>query len=335
MSTLDRSRPSLDDGELERGSQRVARAAQLVAVVLLALALGVLASSGRDPAPPASDDPSLAPRVDPDSSSRDESDAVSQAPADAAVPAAPKAPPTQIAGGEAPAGMVAVPAGPFIMGRADGGDDERPPHEVSLGPYFIDATEVTVGAFLECVRSGPCRPPGPHCPGPGADRPTHPVACVDWSQAQSYCAWVGKRLPTEAEWEKAARGTDQRAYPWGEETPTCARASFNDRGEEAGAARGCGRGASWPVGSFPSGASPYGALDMAGNVWEWVADRWAPDYYAQSPRTDPAGPQTGDMHVRRGGSWRSLEIYLPSAVRGRMDPAERNEIVGFRCAKSP
>jgi formylglycine-generating enzyme required for sulfatase activity len=206
---------------------------------------------------------------------------------------------------------------------------------VTLGAYFIDATEVTVDAYLACVERGPCRAPGPRCPGPGADRPTHPVACVDWNQAQSYCSWVGKRLPTEAEWEKAARGGDQRPYPWGHAPPTCVRVAFNDRGEDPGAVRGCGRGASWPVGSFAAGASPYGALDMAGNVWEWVADHWSPDYYAESPRTDPSGPESGDMRVRRGGSWRSLGVFLPSAVRGRMDPAERNEIVGFRCAKSP
>jgi formylglycine-generating enzyme required for sulfatase activity len=249
--------------------------------------------------------------------------------------------------------MVHVPGGTFSMGSPNGvGDeDERPQHQVTLSDYCIDKTEVTVAAYRRCVASGTCTAaPEPTkdgidslCNGTRADRHDHPVNCVDWNQAEAYCAWANKRLPSEAEWEHAARGGDGRTYPWGNEAPSVKR--LNACGSECrvlGKRLGRewkvmyedndGREATAPVGSFPSGASPFGALDMAGNVWEWTAD-WYGAYMAGAS-TNPHGPKDGTTRVIRGGGWFDIDAaWLRGAIRDGYGSADRYADVGFRCAR--
>ncbi|MDE3019958.1 MAG: SUMF1/EgtB/PvdO family nonheme iron enzyme, partial [Nitrospirota bacterium] len=184
--------------------------------------------------------------------------------------------------GQDGAPMVLVPAGEFTMGSNEV-DDEQPIHQVHLDAFYMDTFEVTTSryaAFLKATQLAPPRRWEEARLPRDADRP---VIGVTWFMADNYCRWAGKRLPTEAEWEKAARGTDGRAYPWGNEEPT------NDRGN-FGKPRWTGYDTLAPVGSFKSGNSPYGIADMAGNVWEWVADWYAADYYASSPSKNPTGP---------------------------------------------
>ncbi len=232
-------------------------------------------------------------------------------------------------------GMVIVPAGEFSMGcEKKGGrecpDNEMPAHKVYLDAFYIDKFEVTVDEYELCVKVKKCKKQrtaiGPCTYGkPGK----YPVNCVSWNQAKNYCAFAEKRLPTEAEWEKAARGTDGRMYPWGNEKPDCSLAVFND-----GEGNGCGKNYPWPVGSKPKGASPYGAMDMAGNVWEWTADRYGDEYYKYSPAKNPKGPG-GKERVPRGGGWDSPpENMRPTTRRGR-SPNWVNRSYGIRCAKSP
>jgi len=241
--------------------------------------------------------------------------------------------------------MILIPEGTFIRGDAYGDSDELPIRTLYQNAFYIDKYEVTVAEYRDCVASGRCGQPekflGPpktyeadFCNGRRTDRDNHPINCMRWWEADQYCQWAGKRLPTEAEWEKAARGTDGRRFPWGEEQANCDRAVIDDGGD------GCGRESTWPVGSFPSGASPYGVMDMSGNVWEWVSDWYARDYYAQAPDRNPYNdtPQAlvnKPPKVLRGGSWADqTELIHRTANRVQYDPnTSPDYTVGFRCAK--
>lgn len=219
-----------------------------------------------------------------------------------------------------------VPAGEFTMGRQNGDDNEMPIHAVFLDSFWIDQTEVTNGMYAVCVNDGVCKLPGSK---ESLTRSNYygetkynkyPVIFVDWNMAKTYCEWAGRRLPTESEWEKAARGTDAFNYPWGNAMPDKNLLNYNDV-----------MGDTTEVGAYPDGASPYGALDMAGNVWEWVNDWFASDYYQNSPISNPTGPASGQMHVLRGGSWNVADDIVRSTYRGR-HPSEPNLGIGFRCA---
>jgi formylglycine-generating enzyme required for sulfatase activity len=216
---------------------------------------------------------------------------------------------------------VRVPAGTFLMG-AEGDARDNPARVVYLDTFWIGQTEVTNAQYAECVASNVCTvPTNSHWNDPTlAD---HPVTNVTWEQAQTYASWVGGRLPTEAEWEKAARGTDARPYPWGSEAPGAMHANLNFT-----------IGRTVPVGSYPQGASPYGALDMAGNVEEWVADRYDPNYYTVSPDSNPQGPDIGMLRVLRGGSFTFNLLNARSFVRGKISPDAKFDSVGFRVAIS-
>ena len=224
--------------------------------------------------------------------------------------------------------MVLVPAGEFTMGSLGGDPDEQPVRQVYVGAFFMDKHQVAVsqyGRFLEATHQE--RPPD----WTAMNKPAYqnrPIANVDWAEADTYCTWAGKRLPTEAEWEKAARGTDGRTYPWGNEPPTRFHAN-------AGKEVFSNRGTLTPVGTLEAGMSPYGIYDMAGNVWEWVSDWYDQDYYKSGPVQNPPGPRKGDYKVVRGGSWGSGTDDLRAANREVHVPSFRGFGTGFRCAKNP
>ena len=224
--------------------------------------------------------------------------------------------------------MAVVPAGEFIMGSQGGPADEQPAHRVYVDAFFMDKYEVSVGQYAEFLKATSLEAP------PDWDimnQPQHqkrPVVNMDWADAATYCKWAGKRLPTEAEWEKAARGTDGRIYPWGNETPTGLHANFGKKEWNNHAAL-------LPVGKLEDGKSPYGIYDMAGNAWEWVSDWYDHDYYKNSPSQNPAGPSSTKFKVLRGGSWSNTQDDLRSANPHIYDPASRYHNVGFRCAKTP
>jgi formylglycine-generating enzyme required for sulfatase activity len=228
--------------------------------------------------------------------------------------------------------MAVVPGGPFLMGSRDGQgrDDERPQRTVHVDAFAIDTVEVTNARYLTFVEAtGHRHPPNPYGDGlltsaKGIER--LPIVQVNWHDAADYCQWAGKRLPTEAEWEKAARGEDSRLYPWGDEPPTAERANYEREWDDGKALR--------VVGSMPGGRSPYGVHDMAGNAREWVQDWYAPDYYKQAPNRNPTGPANGVLKVIRGGSWRSPLADIGAASRGRGGFALRTHGTGFRCARS-
>jgi len=271
--------------------------------------------------------------------------------------------------------MVFIPAGEFWMGAAEEtlrpirefckqhttsdycqnvqyDRDELPRHRVMLDAFYIDRFEVTNALFEKFVQATrrltsaeveresavwQMLPDGrsqrsqikganwraPNGPGSAA-QPSHPVVHVTWFEAAAYCEWAGKRLPTEAEWEKAARGADGYRFPWGNDWDPTRSNSY--RGATSGAT---------PVGSYPQGASPYGVQDMAGNVWEWVADWYDESYYGVSPAQNPPGPAKGKIRVARGGSWNEGPLFMVTTLRFAAQPAFRSNIRGFRCAKTP
>ena len=252
--------------------------------------------------------------------------------------------------------MLLVPAGPFLMGAVSGGEaDEQPRHEVTLPAFYLDETEVTNQAYAEAVAAGVCDPPLPGSAtanGYGPDRhfrgPRQPVSSISWDNAHAYCAWRGKRLPSEAEWEKAARGSDERRYPWGDEPPNETLARYESQ-------------VTSDVGTHPAGAGPYGHLDLAGNVWEWVEDVYDPYAYRRPSAAEGHGGSceqslaafdelrrrgqqgfTGSNpipteceRVLRGGAFN----YHPTGLRvtNRVHHPGRYRLVmsGFRCAKDP
>ena len=223
--------------------------------------------------------------------------------------------------------MVYVPAGEFLMGSKDdpdAEDNEHPQHTIYVSAFWIDKTEVTNEQYGRCVAAGTCQASRYANSLNGADQP---VVGVSWHDAQAYCEWAGKRLPTEAEWEKAARGTDGRKYPWGNGF-NGSKVNFNDTGD--------GYRYTAPVGSYLGGTSPYGALNMAGNVWEWCEDWYNEGYYANSPQRDPQGPNSGEYRVVRGGSWYDDEGFVRAALRFWYEPDYRDGSFGFRCvSQSP
>jgi formylglycine-generating enzyme required for sulfatase activity len=227
--------------------------------------------------------------------------------------------------------MVRVPAGTFTMGSDRGDADERPERQVRLAAYSIDRHEATQAQYGRCVRAGACRAPKQYV---GSVGPTLPVVGVTWHDAARYCAWVGKRLPSEAEWERAARGQDGRTYPWGAGL-SCAKANFGSFLGD-GPCAGSNPGRILAVGSRPAGISPTGAHDLAGNVWEWVDDIYAP-YPMGGP--DKAVSKNGGQgpgrarRVVRGGSCCSYFAMPTTTNRLAFPPDYADNDIGFRCAR--
>jgi len=253
---------------------------------------------------------------------------------------------------------ILIPAGSFWMGCNAAVDsecayDEKPYHEVTLSGYYIDRTEVTLDAYNACIDAGYCTAIDDWHSGCNSDyysgRGNHPINCVTWQQASAYCSWAGKRLPTEAEWEKAARGPDGRKFPWGNGAASCSYAVMYD--ESAGGS-GCGLSSTMEVCSkSPAGDSPYHLCDMAGNVWEWVADWYAINYYANSPSVDPQGPDVSSgppcyidaanepYKVLRGGAFDRYDYdwengMMRTSLRSAgIEAGYTEDIIGFRCAR--
>lgn len=249
--------------------------------------------------------------------------------------------------------LLYVPAGEFPMGSEHGLMDEQPVHSVQLDAFWIDRTEVTNAMYAACVESGRCEEPSSLFYYADPAYRDHPVAHVSWNDAKAYCAWAGRRLPTEAEWEKAAAwdpSTNTKlVYPWGNEFD-CRKGNFDDETEldkftVAGGPNCDGHVRSAPAGSFPAGASPYGALDMGGNVWEWVHDAFIEtdpmsssitNYYAVSPASNPQGVDPGitKYRVMRGGAWNLNFGFGRAAYRLWFGLDDSYDFAGFRCASS-
>jgi formylglycine-generating enzyme required for sulfatase activity len=232
--------------------------------------------------------------------------------------------------------LIMIPAGEFLMGSpsGEGDNDEHPQHRVYLNAYYIGKYEVTNAQFARFVNDTGYNAGGDWKKYYNSSTADHPVVCVSWNDAKAYCNWSNLRLPTEAEWEKAARGTDGRKYPWGDNWDA-QRCNWWQGPQLSGMANiSNGRG-TLSVGSFPSGASPYGCMDMAGNVWEWCNDWYGENYYSQSPQSNPEGPGSGSLRVLRGGSWAyDLPYYFRAAVRCWLNPDYWNFVNGFRVARS-
>lgn len=246
---------------------------------------------------------------------------------------------------------VPVPAGSFWMGSVDdaGEEDERPRTHVTLNRFCMDRTEVTTRSYDRCVSDGACSEPRsidaedePFCNWRQPGRGDHPINCITWFQAEAYCRWAGKRLPTEAEWEYAARGTDEREYPWGNERPTARRLNAaggerdDDRERWVGIQPLFEASDGWretaPVGSYRAGRSPFGVLDMAGNVFEWTAD-WYANHLSGGTVTNPQGPDSGEYRVIRSSSYfvRTAQA-VRAAHRGGARPTNAGSVIGVRCA---
>jgi formylglycine-generating enzyme required for sulfatase activity len=225
--------------------------------------------------------------------------------------------------------MVTIPAGPFVRGTTSGGFDEQPQRTVYLDTFSIDRHEVTNYQYQQFVLATGHRkagPPSRYAKSIGKMRGTNqPVVYVSWDDATEYCQWKGKRLPTEAEWEKAMRGSDGRLWPWGDQEKP--------------------NGANWArvqddydvttrVGTFQTDKSPYGVMDGAGNVMEWVADWYQEAYYKDAPEKNPPNPEYGTYRVMRGGSYTTTGADLHITSRSKMVPDFRDETIGFRCAIS-
>lgn len=224
--------------------------------------------------------------------------------------------------------MVHVSAGFFLMGGQTSNDASLPQSTVYLDRFWIDQYEVTNAVYASCVAAGACNPPSntrSHDRLSYYNNPTYanyPVIYVSWNDANDFCQWRGGNLPTEAQWEKAARGDDERTYPWGNAGPDCDLANYT----------GC-LGDTSEVGRYPAGASPYGAFDMAGNVWEWVADWYDINYYDNAPIENPMGPAVGTYKTLRGGSWSDGVAYIHVAFRNYNVPNNRFDYIGFRCVQ--
>jgi len=236
--------------------------------------------------------------------------------------------------------LLYVPAGEFLMGSIDSDSeanpDEKPQHTVYLDAFWIDQTEVTNAMYKLCVQAGLCHAPSDTTYYANAKFGNSPVGYVSWNDAQAYCHWAGRQLPTEAQWEKAARGIDGRLYPWGNSSITGNLANFCDSNcqfQWKNKAINDGFGVFSPVGNYPAGVSNYGAPDMAGNVWEWVADWFGENYYASSPSSNPTGPAAGQLRVLRGGSWYDEAKYLRAAYRDKLDPVGADGGGGIRCSR--
>ena len=263
--------------------------------------------------------------------------------------------------------MVYVAGGRFWMGCNDAVDtecydDEKPGREVQLESFWLDKHEVTVAAYRQCVEAGRCSGRGLETPyWNDEEQPTaawacnwnktgrsdHPINCVNWAQAQAYCGWAGKRLPSEVEWEKGARGSDGRKYPWGNveyegggRVANIADETAKEHASRWSIAEGYEDGyyGTAPVGTFPLGASPYGALDMVGNVWEWVADWYDGDseysHYNGSWYVGPRSARASDrLRSLRGGSWHFIPMFARASFRSGGSPSDRSVFVGFRCAQ--
>lgn len=220
------------------------------------------------------------------------------------------------------AGMAQIPAGTFTMGSESGANDERPAHDVYLDAFWIDRYEVTTAEWNTYAQAA-----GLRIRSGAAD---HPIISVSWFDATDYCQWAGKRLPSEAEWEKAARQTDARTYPWGEDIDRTRANYGTDKCCDVDGSDGYLFTA--PVGQYPEGESPYGIHDMAGNVWEWVADWYHSEYYTLQAERNPAGPTDGTLRVVRGGSWSNSPELLRASYRRACSPVSADGNLGFRCA---
>lgn len=231
--------------------------------------------------------------------------------------------------------LVLVLAGEFTMGSEEGSSDARPVHTVHIDSYYIDQYEVNNDQYQAFVQATGRKQPR-YAKDRDLNDPQQPVSGVTWLDAQDYCAWAGLRLPTEAEWEKAARGTDGRAYPWGPDLPDGTQGNFADMNTEftwRDTLIDDGHEFPAPVGSYASGIGPYNTFDQGGNLWEWVKDWYAEGYYARSPERNPQGPEEGTLRVIRGGSWYSGAPALSTTFRNRHDPTHGTLYIGFRCAQ--
>jgi formylglycine-generating enzyme required for sulfatase activity len=208
--------------------------------------------------------------------------------------------------------------------------DEMVAHATLLSDFWIDRLEVTVAAYMRCVDAGACGAPGQGGARVWNTRADLPVSLVSWYDAESYCRWVGGRLPTEAEWERAARGLRERVFPWG----NVFNPKINNHGRFAPYPLDDRDGFAElaPVGSFPQGRTPEGVEDLAGNVEEWVSDWYAPGY-PEADTVNPAGPSTGNERVVRGGSFRDGRAWLRAAARSKDLPSARRVWRGFRCVR--